>query len=168
MKEVADSCECDFTSSNIDRQTLNCSSGSSNSLSYTARLTSTFADVDSAELADFMSSWISSGPTITVEGVLFRVVEDQCIGFVSTVSSNVCPNHRGSTVEDSNKTALVAGVPAAVVGAIVLIGVLAIAVCVIISRRRVQRTGSAELPQQQQQQRQQQQRQPPVPQLISK
>ena len=164
VKAIADSCECVFTSSNIDRESLNCSSGSSNGLSYTARLTSTFAETDSTQLAEFVSQWVSSEPTITVEGVLFRVVEDQCIGFVATVNSDICPNHRDSIDEESVKTGLVTGVPIA--GAVFFIGVLAIAVCVIIFRyRRAQRTGGADLPQQQQPLHQ---RQPQVPQVISK
>ena len=163
VKAIADSCECVFTSSNIDRESLNCSSGSSNSLSYTARLTSTFAEIDSIKLARFVSQWVSGEPTITVEGVLLRVVEDQCIGIVSTVNRDICPNHRDSIDKESVKTGLEIGVPIA--GAVFFIGVLAIAVCVIFRHRRVQRTGGANLPQQQQPVHQ---RQPQVPQVISK
>lgn len=163
MDAIAETCDCVFTSYNIDREDLDCSTGSTNSLNYTARLTSTFADIDSQELLEFVSQWVSSEPTITVEGVLLRVVEDKCTGSVATVGSDVCPNHRQTSDDGSVKPALVIGVP--IVGTALLI-VIVVGVIVVVhgvvQNKKKQR--SVELPQQQQQQH----RQPTVPQVISK
>ena len=153
-EEVANSCNCDFTSSHIDQEELSCSDGSTNSLNYTARLTSTFFDIDSSELVGFLDDWVASGPTVTVEGVLLRALEEKCTGVVS-VSSDVCPNHRKSGEGSSNSDVRI-GAPIA--AALVLVAIVSGGVVIgyVMIHHRRQRQGSANLPRQPQQVPQQQ------------
>jgi hypothetical protein len=146
ITEIADACNCDLTDSDIDQEFLGCSHGSSNTLNYTGRITSNI-DIESEGLVSFFDDWVSAGPTISVQGVLLRLVQDECYGIVSQVSGDVCPNNRQDSRENVGSAATTGSIIAA---AIVFIAIVSGVITIIVygaTRYKRQRQQSIELQQ---------------------
>jgi hypothetical protein len=97
---VKESCQCQkhiFA-------TLHCLNQSSNSIIYTAIVTGA-SDLETSAILDRINSWVSSGPTISVLGVLMRVGEE-CTENVTNLDSGVCSRNEMCSREQysCNKT----------------------------------------------------------------
>lgn len=136
IDELSDYCQCEVTDDNIDQERLSCSFLSKNSVTYSARINGTL-DVASERLVSYLDSWISTGPTINVQGVLMRLGEI-CIKTVSDLSAGVCSLSHTTDPTDSNmitdkETSLIIGVTIPT-GVVIVIGVSVTGIC--ISKRR--------------------------------
>ena len=125
LNELSNSCQCQITADNIDQEQLPCFVESSNYVTYQARLGGT-PEKDSGSLVALIDRWVSSGPTIIVQGVLMRLGED-CTTTVSDLSAGVCSvfGAQTDTSESTNTEAIVGAVVA--VAAVLIIAAIAVA-----------------------------------------
>jgi hypothetical protein len=98
---VKESCQCQ---KKIFGSTLHCLNQTSNSITYTAIVTGA-SDLETSAILDRINSWVSSGPTISVLGVLMRVGEE-CTENVTNLDSGVCSRNEMCSREQysCNKT----------------------------------------------------------------
>ena len=136
LNELSNSCQCQITADNIDQEQLPCFVESSNYVTYQARLGGT-PEQDSGSLVSLIDSWVSSGPTILVQGMLMRLGED-CTTTVSDLSSGVCSVFGAQTdtseCPSTNTGAIVGAVVA--VAAVLIIAAIAVATLIILRSRR--------------------------------
>ena len=144
LNELSNSCQCQITADNIDQEQLPCFVESSNYVTYQARLGGT-PEQDSGYLVSLIDSWVSSGPTILVQGMLMRLGED-CTTTVSDLSSGVCSVFGAQTdtcececpstnSSESTNTGAIVGAVVAVVG-VLIIAAIAVATLLILRSRR--------------------------------
>ena len=141
---IADICQCEFVPSNIDQDDLHCLTASTNTFSYSGRLTS-YVDIESTVLAGYLGHWVSRGPTITVDGVLFRFVDqDTCIENVTEVKSDVCVTQSTSNSGQGSDKAVKTGAPiaAGMVFLAIVVGVITIVLYALIRNRRQRQTST--------------------------
>ena len=138
LNELSNSCQCQITADNIDQEQLPCFVESSNYVTYQVRLGGT-PEQDSGYLVALIDSWVSSGPTILVQGMLMRLGED-CTTTVSDLTSGVCSvfGTQTDTCEcecPSTNTGAIVGAVVAVVG-VLIIAAIAVATLLILRSRR--------------------------------
>ena len=141
LNELSNSCQCQITADNIDQEQLACFVESSNYVTYQARLGGT-PEQESGYLVSLIDSWVSSGPTILVQGMLMRLGED-CTTTVSDLSPGVCSVRVCSVFgaqtdtcesQSTNTGAIVGAVVA--VAAVLNIVAIAVATLLILRSRR--------------------------------
>ena len=138
LNDLSKSCQYLITADNIDQEKLSCSAESSNHVTYLAWLSGT-PEQDSGSLVALIDSWVSSGPTIRVQGMLMRLGED-CNTTVSDLSAGVCSVFGAQTFTcecrclSTNTGAIVAVVVA--VAAVLIIAAIAVATLLILRNRR--------------------------------
>ena len=134
LNELSNSCQCQITADNIDQEQLPCFVESSNYVTYQARLGGT-PEQNSGSLVSLIDSWVSSGPTILVQGMLMRLGED-CTTTVSDLSSGVCSVFGAQTdTSESTNTGAIVGAVVAVVG-VLIIAAIAVATLLILRSHR--------------------------------
>ena len=135
FNELSNSCQCQITADNIDQEQLASFDASSNYVTYQARIVGTL-EKNSAFLTSLIEDWASSGPSISVQGVLLGLGED-C---TSDVSDGVCSvfGAQTDTCEcecQSSNTGAIVGAVVAVVG-VLIIAAIAVATILILRSRR--------------------------------
>ena len=131
---ITDRCSCDFTSKNIVESLFSCRS-SETKVVYKASIqfnTSQPGHLSADKLTSLVSSWVSDGPSLTVNGILLNVdptcpveleslTSDDCI---TRLQTNELPNlESGSTVIIGSSVA---------VGALITVTTLTIVVATIL------------------------------------
>ena len=138
FNELSNSCQCQITADSIDQEQLACFDASSNYVTYQARIIGTL-EKNSAFLTSLIEDWASSGPSISVQGMLLGLGED-C---TSDVSAGVCSvfdaqtgtsENTDSNICECNTGAIVGAVVA--VAAVLIIAAIAVATLLILKNRR--------------------------------
>ena len=141
LNDLSNSCQSLITTDNIDQEKLSCSAQSSNHVAYLARLSGT-SDEESAFLVSHIEHWVSSRPTILVQGMLMRLGED-CNTTVSDLSAGVCSVFGAQTFTcectcPNTNTGAIYNIVAIVVAvtAVLIIAAIAVATLLILRNRR--------------------------------
>ena len=136
LNDLSNSCQYLIIADNIDQEKLSCSAESSNHVTYLARFSGT-SEEESAYLVSNIERWVSSGPTILVQGMLMRLGED-CNTTVSDLSAGVCSVFGAQTFTCEctclSTTTIVAKVVA--VAAVLIIAAIAVATLLILRSHR--------------------------------
>ena len=135
LNELSNSCQCQITADNIDQEQLGCSDldASSNYVTYQARIIGTL-EKDSAFLTSLIEDWASSGPSISVQGVLLGLGED-CSSDVSDGVCSVIGAQTNTRECPSTNTGAIVGTVIAV-AAVLNVAVIVVAAVVILRRWR--------------------------------
>ena len=145
LNELSNSCQCQITADNIDQEQLPCFVESSNYVTYQARLGGT-PEQDSGSLVSLIDSWVSSGPTILVQGMFMKLGED-CTTTVSDLSSGVCSAEaQTNTASTTSDVALTVGIAIAAAIVVILMALVVIAIVYCSARHRRNRRFSLEKP----------------------
>ena len=133
IDELSNTCQCQITANSIDQEQLACFDALSNYVTYQGRIIGTL-EKNSAFLTSLIEDWASSGPSISVQGMLLGLGED-C---TSDLSAGVCSAFGAQTdtceCPRTNTGAIVGAVVA--VAAVLIIAAIAIATLLILRSRR--------------------------------
>ena len=130
LNELSNSCQCQITADNIDQEQLACFDALSNYVTYQARIIGNLEN-NSAFLTSLIESWASSGPSISVLGVLLGLGED-C---TSDVSAGVCSVFGAQTDTSESQSTNIGAIVGAVVAAAAVLNIVAIAVATLLILR---------------------------------
>ena len=142
LTEIAARCNgCDPSALSITKEVFRCFSGSESAVTYRALMHETY-QVLSLELTNIIERWISSGTAIVVQSLVLEV-EQSCP--VAVLNANVVECTRSVTSDsplptsesDSNTVAvIVGGASAALLGAVLLVGLIVIITVITIVKHK--------------------------------
>ena len=141
VEELNELCQCNVSSDNIDEAFFRCFEPSSLYVTYRARLSST-PDTDSSTLVSYLESWVSGGPSITVQSIQMRI-DHSCSVDIEEFDSGECvqtPASQSSTSTDNT---------AAIIGSttvVVLLVIVAVLIFAVVWRSRHGKHKSEECP----------------------
>ena len=124
------SCVCNVTKDNIaHKPLLICSDTSSHSVTYRSGLIGT-SDIDSHILLSYIELWVSSGPSVQVQGVLTKI-DNECPVSITSYDDDLCADvvttaSESPTSSSTNNSQRSVDISAAITGGVLAVVVIAI------------------------------------------